>query len=867
MIPVVALVGRPNVGKSTLFNRLTRTRDALVADFPGLTRDRKYGRAEVEGREFICIDTGGIDGTEEGVETRMAEQSLLAIEEADVVLFMVDARAGLMPADIAIAKHLRSREKPTFLVANKTDGIDVDQAMADFWSLGLGDIYPIAASHGRGVTSLLEQALLPWVDEISPQEEVDEDAEYWAKFEAEQNGEAEEEPEDDFNPQDLPIKLAIVGRPNVGKSTLTNRILGEDRVVVYDMPGTTRDSIYIPMQRDEREYVLIDTAGVRKKAHWNSNQTYLQRPIPQLNSIVSGGQIFTNGEFFDTIGLRGVNLSTDDNMFPDGMRSYAPEIRGVAQSNALVTVRQGSNIIYQTTVPPGPFTLQDVYPSGYGSDLEVSVKEADGSVEVFSVPYASVAQLLRPGMTRYALSAGKVDDSSLRNKPMLYQATWQHGINNLLTGYTGVTGFDDYQAFLVGTGMNTGIGALSFDVTHSRLKSDTHDDSGQSYRATFNRMFTDTQTSIVLAAYRYSTKGYYNLNDALYAVDQEKNSRSNYTLWRQKNGMTFTVNQNLPDGWGGFYLSGRVSDYWNRSGTEKQYQVSYNNSFGRLSWSASAQRVYTPDSSGHRRDDRISLNFSYPLWFGDNRTANLTSNTSFNNSRFASSQIGINGSLDSENNLNYGVSTTTATGGQHDVALNGSYRTPWTTLNGSYSQGEGYRQSGLGASGTMIAHSGGVVLSPESGSTMALIEAKDAAGAMLPGSPGTRVDSNGYAILPYLRPYRINAVEIDPKGSLDDVAFDRTVAQVVPWEGSVVKVAFGTTVQNNLTLQVRQANHEPLPFAASIFSPDGKEIGVVGQGSMMFISDANAKRAIVKWSGGQCSVDLGPQTTKDSVCR
>ncbi len=163
------------------------------------------------------------------------------------------------------------------------------------------------------------------------------------------------------------------------------------------------------------------------KAHWNSNQTYLQRPIPQLNSIVSGGQIFTNGEFFDTIGLRGVNLSTDDNMFPDGMRSYAPEIRGVAQSNALVTVRRGSNIIYQTTVPPGPFTLQDVYPSGYGSDLEVSVKEADGSVEVFSVPYASVAQLLRPGMTRYALSAGKVDDSALRYKPMLYQATGSTG--------------------------------------------------------------------------------------------------------------------------------------------------------------------------------------------------------------------------------------------------------------------------------------------------------------------------------------------------------------------------------------------------------------------------------------------------------
>lgn len=165
----------------------------------------------------------------------MAEQSLLAIEEADVVLFMVDARAGLMPADEAIAKHLRSREKPTFTVANKTDGLDPDQAVVDFYSLGLGEIYPIAACHGRGVLSLLEHVLLPWMEDLAPQEEVDEDAEYWAQFEAEENGEEEEE--DDFDPQSLPIKLAIVGRPNVGKSTLTNRILGEERVVVYDMPA------------------------------------------------------------------------------------------------------------------------------------------------------------------------------------------------------------------------------------------------------------------------------------------------------------------------------------------------------------------------------------------------------------------------------------------------------------------------------------------------------------------------------------------------------------------------------------------------------------------------------------------------------
>ncbi|OCF97965.1 ribosome biogenesis GTPase Der [Gilliamella apicola] len=261
MVPVVALVGRPNVGKSTLFNRLTRTRDALVADFPGLTRDRKYGRAEIKGHEYIVIDTGGIDGTEDGVESFMAEQSLQAIEEADIVLFLVDARAGAMPADHAIAKHLRARQKATFLVANKIDGIDADSAISDFYSLGLGDIHPIAASHGRGVNVLIETVLDPIFHFES--DEMDTSA---ANLQNEMLDESYEDFDDEAESLiNQPIKVAIVGRPNVGKSTLTNRILGEERVVVYDMPGTTRDSIYIPMTRDDREYIMIDTAGVRKR--------------------------------------------------------------------------------------------------------------------------------------------------------------------------------------------------------------------------------------------------------------------------------------------------------------------------------------------------------------------------------------------------------------------------------------------------------------------------------------------------------------------------------------------------------------------------------------------------------------------------
>jgi GTP-binding protein len=271
MIPVIALVGRPNVGKSTLFNRLTRTRDALVADFPGLTRDRKYGQAKLGDQDYIVIDTGGIDGSEEGVETQMAKQSLLAIEEADVVLFLVDGRAGLTVSDQAIAQHLRQTDKPSFLVVNKVDGIDAEQAGAEFWQLGMDKMYHVAAAHGRGVSALIERALNPFTEALKAEAEALQDLTGIADSEFEDDHEyTEQEAEAEYKRlQDQPIKLAIIGRPNVGKSTLTNRILGEERVVVYDMPGTTRDSIYIPMKRNEREYVLIDTAGVRRRKRIN----------------------------------------------------------------------------------------------------------------------------------------------------------------------------------------------------------------------------------------------------------------------------------------------------------------------------------------------------------------------------------------------------------------------------------------------------------------------------------------------------------------------------------------------------------------------------------------------------------------------
>lgn len=236
MIPVIALIGRPNVGKSTLFNRITKTQDALVADFPGLTRDRQYGEARFEDKSFIVVDTGGIGVDDIAVDTLMSKQSTVALNESDIVLFIVDGRSGLTGIDEHVANNLRKLNKKVYLVVNKTEDVDVDIACADFQSLGIEDIYPISAAHGRGIHSLLETILSPFVTET---EELTD-----SKV----------------------IKIAFAGRPNVGKSTLINRILGEERVVVYDMPGTTRDSISIPFERDEQQYVLIDTAGIRRKS-------------------------------------------------------------------------------------------------------------------------------------------------------------------------------------------------------------------------------------------------------------------------------------------------------------------------------------------------------------------------------------------------------------------------------------------------------------------------------------------------------------------------------------------------------------------------------------------------------------------------
>jgi GTP-binding protein len=242
MLPVIALIGRPNVGKSTLFNRLTRTRDALVADYPGLTRDRKYGFGKLGPGPYLVVDTGGVAGGEVGIDERMVEQTRRALEEADIAIVMVDAREGLTAADEHVAALARKHAKRAVLVVNKAEGLDAATASSEFYGLGLGEPLAISAAHGHRVAALMDEML------------------------ADLDEQPETGPLPSYDDDEHALRIAVVGRPNVGKSTLINRILGEERLVVYDQPGTTRDSVAVPFVRNDRKYELIDTAGIRRKA-------------------------------------------------------------------------------------------------------------------------------------------------------------------------------------------------------------------------------------------------------------------------------------------------------------------------------------------------------------------------------------------------------------------------------------------------------------------------------------------------------------------------------------------------------------------------------------------------------------------------
>jgi len=615
-------------------------------------------------------------------------------------------------------------------------------------------------------------------------------------------------------------------------------------------------------------------AGAPARHQWQNIDTYVQRDLPSLRAQLTIGDSYTDGQVFDSFGVRGVQLASDDRMLPDSLRGYAPVVRGVADTNAMVTVRQNGALLYQATVAPGPFIINDLYPTGYGGNLDVTVTEADGRVRTFIVPYASVVQLLRPGITRFDIAIGQLRNLSISSQPAVLQGTVQHGFNNLLTGYAGIQGSQGYAAVLLGSAINTRYGAVSLDITHAQAHIPGYStQSGQSVRLSYSKILPETDTSLSVAAYRYSTSGFLSLTDAALARNYVRHGINpfNYVapaaaatnddgtatssllttaqedalygassnavvgatgLARQRNNFSITLSQKLGQSGGSFYVNASANDYWNESGTNTQYQVGYNNTFHRLSFNISATRTVDPLG---RYDNQYFVSFSLPLGHSTHAPT-FTTNLTHDDNGGSQEQAMLSGSAGIDNQFSYSATAAHGSDGVgNSGTVNGGYRSPYAVFNASYGNGSGYSQASVSVSGAVVAHPGGVTFGQPIGDTVGVVYLPGAEGARLNNSSGARVDRFGYALVPYLMPYSLNTITIDPKGLPLDVQLDATSAQVAPHAGAVVMLKFKTVSGRTIIVRARLENGDTLPFGAEVFNEKGVSLGVVGQGGQILV--------------------------------
>ncbi|WP_201312561.1 fimbria/pilus outer membrane usher protein [Dyella sp. EPa41] len=574
--------------------------------------------------------------------------------------------------------------------------------------------------------------------------------------------------------------------------------------------------------------------------HWQHIGTYAQHDVQRLRSQLTLGDSFTSGELFASTGFRGASLSTDDRMLPDSMTGYAPTVRGVAETRARVEIRQNDYLIYETTVAPGAFEINDLYATGYGGDLQVNVIEADGRVRSFSVPYAAVPRLLRPGMSRYAVTAGQVRNTASfgGSLPTFAEATYQRGLNNWLTGYAGAqaTNSDLYRSALLGAAVNTPVGAFSLDVTGSWAKPRFQNDrfSGYSVRATYSKTIPSTDTNFALAAYRYSSRDYLDLADAasLHVRENDVATGTAPPGYRARDRFQLTLNQRLGQAGGALYASGSYYSYWNGQPKVTTYQLGYNNRFRSVNYSLTASRTY----NGYGRTDvQYFLSFSMPLGFvGGSRPPMFSATAADGGAQGTSLRAGLSGMAGERNQVNYNLNASDSQHGSGSVDGSINWLTPYAVLGGSYTWSSQQRQATVNASGGIVVHAGGITFAQRMSETIGVLEAKGASGALLANGSQGRVDGRGYAVVSDLMPYRMNSVSLDPKGTSMDVELQSSRLQVAPRAGAVVPLKFETVTGRAVLIQARLANGEALPFGAQVLDAQGLEIGAVGQGGHVF---------------------------------
>ena len=577
---------------------------------------------------------------------------------------------------------------------------------------------------------------------------------------------------------------------------------------------------------------LRHNGSFQSEGDYQALNSYAQRDITGQRAQLTLGEYFTPGDSFDSVPFTGVQLASDDAMLPDFERGFAPVVRGTAETNARVTIRQGTALIYETQVAPGAFAIDDLYATSFAGDLDVTITEADGRERSFTLPFSSVVQMLRTDASRFSLTLGQYRNDAGVDGPNFLQGTYRRGLSNILTLYGGAIAAQDYDALLGGLAVGSDYGALALDLTgswardlppESRLAKEL---SGQSYRLTYSKQLDYTRTYVTLAAYRFSSEGYLDLND----VAALQGDRLNL-LQRERNRFQLNISQPVGE-LGDLYFSGIARNYWGGEANNSSFQLGYNKGFSWGSLSLSASHSLNEDDGG----DQYVLSLSIPIGeaLGGPR---LSSTLSYQEGQGDSARADLNGGA-RDGLLYYGLYASKNGGGaasHYGYGGNLQYQGAAAQLGASTSQGDGYSQYVASAKGTLLVHKDGWVLGQTQGETMALVEARGAQGAKISHGIGSEVDGDGYAVLAGLNPYRNNIISLDPGGLPVDVEIEGSAQMVAPRRGAIVKLDYETRMGQPLLLQAQLPDRMTLPFGADVVDSSGRSVAVVGQGGLIFV--------------------------------
>ncbi|CAI1728458.1 fimbria/pilus outer membrane usher protein [Serratia proteamaculans] len=615
---------------------------------------------------------------------------------------------------------------------------------------------------------------------------------------------------------------------------------------------------------------------------WDTVYTYAQRNLIALQSQLTLGDSNAPAEVFDAVPFRGVQIASDDEMLPDSLRGYAPEVCGIARTNAEVVVRQNGYEIYRTYVAPGAFVINDMYPTGGSGDLQVTIKEADGSEQHIVVPFASLPVLQREGRLKYSLTGGQYRsyDRSV-DKSTLVQGTAIYGLPWNTTLYGGMQAAQHYQSAALGVGNNLGDwGALSLDMTQSRAQpKNKQRATGQSWRIRYSKNLVQTGTNFAIAGYRYSTAGFYSLSEVL---DGWRSGSA--PLWmseRRRNRAELSMNQQLWQDGGSLSLSAVREDYWNSDRSLASFGLGYSNSWRGISYGVNWSHNRNTQGTTRTNDQQIALNVNVPLNLWDNNNAWV--NYGLNNTKggATSHNLGLSGVALRDNSLSWGLQQTYGTRGQgYGGNANLDYRGTYGEATAGYSYDKNSQRVNYGLNGSVVAHQNGVTLGQPLGETAALVAAPGANGASISNQTGVRTDFRGYALVPYLTPYRRTEVALSPDTLPDDVDLPQSSSRVTPTRGALVRADFTPRVGARVLMTLKQASGQPVPFGATVSDTDPEAApgsSIVGDGGQVYLSGVAPQGSLlVKWGNGeQCQISYQlPQTAQpggicqmEGVCR